>query len=69
MKLENIIQKGYFMKKFKKVIATTLSALMVTSSIACGSASAFSTNKESNVKNNVSNSFLYPKHSDKKDKD
>lgn len=69
MKLENIIQKGYFMKKFKKVIATTLSALMVTSSIACGSASAFSTNKESNVKNNVSKSFVYPKQSDKKDKD
>lgn len=69
MKLENIIQKGYFMKKFKKVIATTLSALMVTSSIACGSASAFSTNKESNVKNNVSKSFVYPKESDKKDKD
>lgn len=57
------------MKKFKKVIATTLSALMVTSSIACGSASAFSTNKESNVKNNVSKSFVYPKQSDKKDKD
>lgn len=69
MKLENIIQKGYFMKKFKKVIATTLSALMVTSSIACGSVSAFSTNKESNVKNNVSKSFVYPKQSDKKDKD
>lgn len=69
MKLENIIQKGYFMKKFKKVIATTLSALMVTSSIACGSASAFSTNKESNVKNNVGKSFVYPKQSDKKDKD
>lgn len=69
MGLENIIQKGYFMKKFKKVIATTLSALMVTSSIACGSASAFSTNKESNVKNNVSKSFVYPKQSDKKDKD
>ena len=57
------------MKKFKKVIATTLSALMVTSSIACVSASAFSTNKESNVKNNVSKSFVYPKQSDKKDKD
>lgn len=69
MILENIIQKGYFMKKFKKVIATTLSALMVTSSIACGSASAFSTNKESNVKNNVSKSFVYPKQSDKKNKD
>ena len=69
MILENIIQKGYFMKKFKKVIATTLSALMVTSSIACVSASAFSTNKESNVKNNVSKSFVYPKQSDKKDKD
>lgn len=69
MKLENIIQKGYFMKKFKKVIATTLSALMVTSSIACGSVSAFSTNKESNVKNNVSKSFVYPKESDKKNKD
>ena len=57
------------MKKFKKVIATTLSALMVTSSIACGSVSAFSTNKESNVKNNVSKSFVYPKESDKKNKD
>lgn len=57
------------MKNFKKVIATTLSAFMVTSSIACGSVSAFSTNKESNVKNNVSKSFVYPKQSDKKDKD
>lgn len=69
MKLENIIQKGYFMKKFKKVIATTLSALMVTSSIACGSASAFSTNKESNVKNKTTQTLVYPKESDKKNKD
>lgn len=69
MKLENIIQKGYFMKKFKKVIATTLSALMVTSSIACGSASAFSTNKESNVENKTAQTLVYPKESDKKDKD
>lgn len=69
MKLENIIQKGYFMKKFKKVIATTLSALMVTSSIACGSASAFSTNKESNVENKTTQTLVYPKESDKKDKD
>lgn len=69
MKLENIIQKGYFMKKFKKVIATTLSALMVTSSIACGSASAFSTNKESNVENKTTQTLVYPKESDKKNKD
>lgn len=57
------------MKKFKKVIATTLSALMVTSSIACGSASAFSTNKESNVENKTTQTLVYPKESDKKDKD
>ena len=57
------------MKKFKKVIATTLSALMVTSSIACGSASAFSTNKESNVKNKTTQTLVYPKESDKKNKD
>lgn len=69
MILENIIQKGYFMKKFKKVIATTLSALMVTSSIACGSASAFSTNKESNVENKTTQTLVYPKESDKKNKD
>lgn len=69
MKLENIIQKGYFMKKFKKVIATTLSALMVTSSIACGSANAFSTNKESNVENKTTQTLVYPKESDKKNKD
>lgn len=57
------------MKKFKKVIATTLSALMVTSSIACGSASAFSTNKESNVENKTTQTLVYPKQSDKKNKD
>ena len=57
------------MKKFKKVIATTLSALMVTSSIACGSASAFSTNKESNVENKTTQTLVYPKESDKKNKD
>lgn len=69
MKLENIIQKGYFMKKFKKVIATTLSALMVTSSIACGSANAFSTNQGSNVENKTTQALVYPKESDKKNKD
>lgn len=69
MKLENIIQKGYFMKKFKKVIATTLSALMVTSSIACGSANAFSTNQGSNVENKTTQTLVYPKQSDKKNKD
>lgn len=68
MKLENIIQKGYFMKKFKKVIATTLSALMVTSSIACGSASAVSTNQESNVKNKTKQTLIYPNQNDKKKK-
>lgn len=68
MKLENIIQKGYFMKKFKKVIATTLSALMVTSSIACGSVSAFSTNQESNVKNKTKQTLIYPNQNDKKKK-
>lgn len=68
MILENIIQKGYFMKKFKKVIATTLSALMVTSSIACGSASAFSTNQESNVKNKTKQTLIYPNQNDKKKK-
>ena len=42
---------------------------MVTSSIACGSASAFSTNKESNVKNKTTQTLVYPKESDKKNKD
>lgn len=69
MKLENIIQKGYFMKKLKKVFATMLSALMVTSSIACGSANAFSTNQGSNVENKTTQTLVYPKESDKKDKD
>lgn len=57
------------MKKFKKVIATTLSALMVTSSIACGSANAFSTNQGSNVENKTTQTLVYPKQSDKKNKD
>lgn len=57
------------MKKFKKVIATTLSALMVTSSIACGSANAFSTNQGSNVENKTTQTLVYPKESDKKNKD
>lgn len=57
------------MKKFKKVIATTLSALMVTSSIACGSANAFSTNQGSNVENKTTQALVYPKESDKKNKD
>lgn len=69
MKLENIIQKGYFMKKLKKVFATMLSALMVTSSIACGSANAFSTNQGSNVENKTTQTLVYPKESDKKNKD
>lgn len=56
------------MKKFKKVIATTLSALMVTSSIACGSVSAFSTNQESNVKNKTKQTLIYPNQNDKKKK-
>ncbi len=56
------------MKKFKKVIATTLSALMVTSSIACGSASAFSTNQGSNVKNKTKQTLIYPNQNDKKKK-
>lgn len=57
------------MKKLKKVFATMLSALMVTSSIACGSANAFSTNQGSNVENKTTQTLVYPKESDKKDKD
>ncbi len=57
------------MKKLKKVIATTLSALMVTSSIACGGVGAISTNQGSNVENKTTQTLVYPKESDKKNKD
>lgn len=55
------------MKNFKKVIATFLSALMVTGSMACG-ASAVSTNQESNVKNKTKQTLIYPNKNDKKKK-
>ena len=55
------------MKNFKKVIATFLSALMVTGSMMCG-ASAVSTNQESNVKNKTKQTLIYPNQNDKKKK-
>ena len=55
------------MKNFKKVIATFLSALTVTGSMACG-ASAVSTNQESNVKNKTKQTLIYPNKNDKKKK-
>ena len=53
------------MKNLKKVIATFLSTLMVTGSVACGGASAVSVSKESNVKSNSNQTIVYPKESDK----
>ena len=55
------------MKNFKKVIATFLSALMVTGSMMCG-ASAVSTKQESNVKNKTKQTLIYPNQNDKKKK-